>query len=320
MSLRRSPRTTQSSATPNSSRASRSIPVTAGAELASTAGKSSRSERRNLILSRAGAMVQPFVRRVVRTQGGPTATLWGLLRTRPRARRAEQASSRNLILSAPRARAKHFHFAAASAVVVVAGLLLLATPALAAEQPTIENTTTSHITATCATLEAEINPKGAQTTYHFEYLTAEQFHQEGGFSSPNTKKIPEPDQAVGSDEAAHLVHTEVCGLERAGTYNFRAVATNSQSPEEGTPGPKGSFFTPTQPKTRETGSSRALHQLRHPRNRCRHKRKPKPPTTSSTSPQPSPKKTAETSALAPKGPQTSSPRSVPAPSSETANM
>jgi hypothetical protein len=50
--------------------------------------------------------------------------------------------------------------------------------------------------ATLATLKAEVNPEGKETSYHFEYVDQQSFEAEGGFLSPKVKKTPV--KAVGS--------------------------------------------------------------------------------------------------------------------------
>jgi WD40-like Beta Propeller Repeat len=97
-----------------------------------------------------------------------------------------------------------------------------------------------------ATLKAAVNPNGAETTYHFEYVTKAAFEAEG-FGGPQTHVAPEsepiaplkPDpenpEAVPS---VPQVFERVKGLEPDTDYVYRAVATNSVGRTDGDP----SFF------------------------------------------------------------------------------
>jgi NHL repeat len=141
----------------------------------------------------------------------------------------------------PPAGARRFGLALLSAAAI--SLTFAAVPALAAEQPLVVagSTTTSNLTATCATLEANISPREAPTTYRFEYLTERQFEEDGHEFGAGTEATAE--EPLGSDDALHLASVEVCGLARHSAYRFRALATNSQSPAGGTLGETASFST-----------------------------------------------------------------------------
>ncbi len=77
--------------------------------------------------------------------------------------------------------------------------------------------------STTATLKAAINPEGAETTYHFEYVTERQFTEEGGFAK--AVKTPESG-SIGADLSEHPVSVAINGLNPETTYRFRVVATN----------------------------------------------------------------------------------------------
>jgi hypothetical protein len=88
--------------------------------------------------------------------------------------------------------------------------------------------------ATTATLNAQIQPGGAETTYHFEYATEADF-QAHGFTGAATT----PATALGaSDNAIHLASATVSGLTAGTSYRFRAIATNSAG---STAGPARAF-------------------------------------------------------------------------------
>jgi hypothetical protein len=125
--------------------------------------------------------------------------------------------------------------------------------------PQIDATFTSSVGETEATLKAKVNPGGAATTFHFEYLTAQQFEDEGGFASPETKRAPEPDGAVGADVEDHTVEATVEGLEPNTAYRYRVVATNEKSPA-GLPGPTKGFLTAAAPAASSACPNEALRR------------------------------------------------------------
>jgi hypothetical protein len=85
----------------------------------------------------------------------------------------------------------------------------------------IEEQSASAITRTCATLEAQVNPDGTDTSVFFEYGTT---------SSYGSETTPAD---IGSENEAQPASAEVCGLVVGTEYHFRAVATNSQGTVKG---------------------------------------------------------------------------------------
>jgi WD40-like Beta Propeller Repeat len=119
--------------------------------------------------------------------------------------------------------------------VLAGGLVFSAAPAVAApEAPAIESESVASVSAESASLEAQVNPGGAETTYHFQYGTSEAYGQ----STPESASI-------GSDDTGHPALVHIQGLRAATTYHYRIVASNSQSPAGGTTGPDQTFTTQT---------------------------------------------------------------------------
>ena len=85
-----------------------------------------------------------------------------------------------------------------------------------AQEPTIENVTSSNVTATEANLSAKINPNGVETTYHFEYGTTTSY----GESTPPT--------AIGSGTSPVPIKVHLENLLRGLTYHFRLVTENAE--------------------------------------------------------------------------------------------
>jgi hypothetical protein len=116
-----------------------------------------------------------------------------------------------------------------------------------AAAPTVTSESVSAVEATAATLGAEINPEGAATTYHFEYLTEAQFNANGDtFAGATT--TPES-KSIGADDIAHSATTRITGLTPGTTYHYLVVATNVESPTGGTPGPDKTLTTNAAPST-----------------------------------------------------------------------
>jgi NHL repeat len=95
---------------------------------------------------------------------------------------------------------------------------------------------------TKATLEAQVNPEGRQTTFHFEYVDQESFEKEGGFASPKTKSTAES-TLVGADFTLDPASAsigcakpqsppQVSCLTPETTYRFRVVVANADGKAE----------------------------------------------------------------------------------------
>lgn len=103
--------------------------------------------------------------------------------------------------------------------------------------PAISETTASGMTTSEAVLEAEINPDGDASSYHFEYVDDASF-QIGGYALAT--RVPIPDVGVGAGFKDVHVAQPVFGLLPATRYHFRVVAGNSIDVTEG---PGQSFST-----------------------------------------------------------------------------
>jgi len=92
-----------------------------------------------------------------------------------------------------------------------------------AEPPTIESQSVSDLAPDSATLEADVNPNGAETTYQFEYGTTAEYGS----------KVPASPKSIGSGTSPVEVDEEIEGLTPETTYHFRLVATNARGATEG---------------------------------------------------------------------------------------
>jgi hypothetical protein len=107
--------------------------------------------------------------------------------------------------------------------------------------PIVSATAAHEVTTATATLNAQINPRGASTTYHFEYLTLEEF-EAAGEDFAGATATPES-ASIGSDNESHPALAAIEGLAPDTAYRFRVVASNEKSPSGGTASPVGSFRT-----------------------------------------------------------------------------
>ena len=89
--------------------------------------------------------------------------------------------------------------------------------------PLIDAAYTTNLTESSVDLNAEINPMGFDTTYHFEW----------GTSTSYGNSVPVPDADVGSGSSDVLVSQHLSGLSANTTYHWRVVATNSIGTTEG---------------------------------------------------------------------------------------
>jgi hypothetical protein len=110
---------------------------------------------------------------------------------------------------------------------------------LSQSEPVISGTSATEVTATAAKLNAQVNPGGAETTYHFEYDTSPYTT-----SAPHGQSTPES-PSIGADNSVHPAAAAIQGLQPGTTYHYRLVATNPKSPPGGTDGPDQAFTTET---------------------------------------------------------------------------
>ncbi len=115
--------------------------------------------------------------------------------------------------------------------------------------PAIDSQSSSAVTQTSATLEAQINPNGVPTTYHFQYVDDAHYKSEGGFASSHTVTTSPESSSIGSDNVDHLASKSISPLTANTTYDCRVVATNSAAPS-GVPGASHTVLTlPATPVT-----------------------------------------------------------------------
>jgi hypothetical protein len=97
----------------------------------------------------------------------------------------------------------------------------------------IDSESVTNITDTGATLKAQINPEGTDTTYQFEY----------GPTTAYGTTVPAMPVDIGSGATDVAASVDLTGLTPGATYHFAVVATNALTPALGTPGADHSFAT-----------------------------------------------------------------------------
>jgi hypothetical protein len=110
----------------------------------------------------------------------------------------------------------------------IGGPVTFTTPSVA---PAVESESVTNVAATSATLDAQIDPGGTESTYHFEYGTTTLYDQstvESGLG--------------GMGDSGQLAEAHLQGLQADTVYHYRVVASNAHSPG-GTPGPDETFTT-----------------------------------------------------------------------------
>jgi hypothetical protein len=121
----------------------------------------------------------------------------------------------------------------ASCVVLAAGVVLSAAPVLAAsgEPPTISGESPAGVTEHGATLEAQIDPEGSETTLEV-WIQCER-PASGGAPCEPAAVSPLGQDHLASGSAAETVAAVLTGLEPAYSYTYWFVATNVAGRTEG---------------------------------------------------------------------------------------
>ncbi len=94
--------------------------------------------------------------------------------------------------------------------------------------PAVGNTFASAIDTESATLEADVNPGGAETTYRFQYTTRASFEASGFAGALET-----PSATLPADNALHPTSAPISDLEPHTAYRYRAIASNAKGMVQG---------------------------------------------------------------------------------------
>ena len=91
------------------------------------------------------------------------------------------------------------------------------------QPPTVVTNAATGVKAHEATLNANVNPNGGETTYQFEY----------GTTTSYGSKAPASPKGIGSGAQSIEVSNEISGLQPGTTYHFRVSATNGAGTSHG---------------------------------------------------------------------------------------
>jgi hypothetical protein len=108
------------------------------------------------------------------------------------------------------------------------------------EGPTVLSQGASEIGETSAILLGSINPNGAATEFHFEYLPESRFDLTGFAEAAS---IPVPNGSIGAGSGPVPVSEAITGLAPGTAYRFRLVATNPNGVAHGSSAQSGRFAT-----------------------------------------------------------------------------
>ncbi|MDX6609286.1 MAG: hypothetical protein QOF85_1211 [Solirubrobacterales bacterium] len=103
----------------------------------------------------------------------------------------------------------------------------------AALPPGVKAESVSHVTATSAQLRAEIDPKGSQTRYAFQYLSEAEYQaNEPTDRFAGAKEAPSGGAELGIGQGALAAAAAISGLSPDTAYRYRVIATSHCSSEE----------------------------------------------------------------------------------------
>jgi hypothetical protein len=122
---------------------------------------------------------------------------------------------------------------------MLSALLAFGAPADAAGPPTVLSTWAGEVTASSARLHTEVNPSGASTSYHFDYIATPAYEAnvaagKDGFSGG--AKVPAgSDPTAGSGSQAIPLAQSLSGLQPGTSYRYRVAAKNASGAVTSTP-------------------------------------------------------------------------------------
>jgi hypothetical protein len=102
--------------------------------------------------------------------------------------------------------------------------------------PVVERAYARSVDGTAAEIGAKINPEGAQTSYHFQYVTLAEFEAHGFSGAGETAVTP-----LGTGNADLTALAQITGMSPGVTYVYRAIASSAV---ETVSGPPAELHTP----------------------------------------------------------------------------
>lgn len=99
-------------------------------------------------------------------------------------------------------------------------------------EPVVETESVANVSATTASLRAEINPNGAATSFTFQYLTAAAYEANGELFTGATE-VPLGGALLGGGQNMLPAAVSVSGLMPETEYRFRVIANSAEGSDEG---------------------------------------------------------------------------------------
>jgi DNA-binding beta-propeller fold protein YncE len=113
----------------------------------------------------------------------------------------------------------------ANEVPVMAGPVSFITPAVA---PSVISSVVTAASGTEATLSSQVDPGGAPTGYHYEYITEARYDADGESFGEGTASTPQAGPlGVAGENADHEAPVTITGLSANTNYRFRVIAQNN---------------------------------------------------------------------------------------------
>jgi hypothetical protein len=106
--------------------------------------------------------------------------------------------------------------------------------------PSVDEESPSSVSATSATLTAQVNPHYAPTSCVFQYVSDASYNASASDPYAAGGTVPCVQETLGESNHDQAASVEIQGLTAETTYHYRVVATNSQGP---TSGPDQTFTT-----------------------------------------------------------------------------
>jgi WD40-like Beta Propeller Repeat len=99
--------------------------------------------------------------------------------------------------------------------------------------PVVESESVSSVTSSTATLGAQINPKGSETRYAFQYITQAAYEaNEPGERFAGASEAPLGGAVLGSGQSPLSAGVSLVGLDPDTEYHYRAIASSHCDPEK----------------------------------------------------------------------------------------
>ena len=131
--------------------------------------------------------------------------------------------------------------------------------------PSVDGESSSNVTASAATLTAQINPDYADTHYYFEYVDAADYNPTATDPYSAGTQIPvAPGTDIGSVFGDQTVTANLTNLQPGVTYHYRVAATNTIGTTDGTDQTLTTYYVLTGPGNKRDRDERERQRVIKP--------------------------------------------------------